>query len=176
MTEFEFRLHATGTQALTVELGFPLDEAGAVLRGWRDLSTKAPRPATFTAAIGNGLATVGYVWVDATSYVDLQRRDNKVAAHEVDDAEDGGRDQVHRQPLPRAHPPDRTARLMRGKDRRPSHGHGHEDNGGRDRSKYGASVAEERDQPLRALELEHVVQRVTEPVGPMSQAERAQHE
>ena len=70
VTEFEFALHPVGTAALVVELGFPVDAAGAVdvLRGWRDLSATSPRAATFTAGIttdesGRGLAVVGYVWV-----------------------------------------------------------------------------------------------------------------
>ena len=63
VTEFEFRLHDTGTQALSVEVDFPVDQAVTALRGWRDLSASAPREATFTAGIGGGVATLGYVWV-----------------------------------------------------------------------------------------------------------------
>ncbi len=63
VTEFEFRLHETGTQAVSVELDFPLDDAAAVLRGWRDLSTDAPREATFTAFVDDDRLIVGYVWV-----------------------------------------------------------------------------------------------------------------
>ncbi len=62
VTEFAFRLHDTGSNASSVEVDFPLDQAAAVLRGWRDLNATAPRQATFTADIENGLATVGYVW------------------------------------------------------------------------------------------------------------------
>src|SRR5918997_5538570 len=49
VTEFELRLHPVGTRALSVELDFPLEKAAAALRGWRDLSTGAPREATFVA-------------------------------------------------------------------------------------------------------------------------------
>ena len=63
VTEFEFRLHDTGTEALSVEVDFPVDQAVTALRGWRDLSASAPREATFTAGIGGGVVTLGYVWV-----------------------------------------------------------------------------------------------------------------
>ena len=63
VTEFEFRLHDIGTAALSVEVDFPLDQAVTAMRGWRDLSTSAPREATFTAGIGGGVVTLGYVWV-----------------------------------------------------------------------------------------------------------------
>jgi len=64
VTEFEFRLHPVGTQALVAEYAFPLEQALPVLRGWRDLNAEAPRQATFTADVGgDGLATVGFVWV-----------------------------------------------------------------------------------------------------------------
>lgn len=106
VTDFEFRLHPVGTRALVAELGFPLERALPVLRGWRDLNAEAPRQATFTASVGDdGLATVGFVWVGdpaggrellpalrslgrpATehvaemSYVDLQRRDDSTGGH-----------------------------------------------------------------------------------------------
>jgi FAD/FMN-containing dehydrogenase len=105
VTEFEFRLHPVGTQAVVVEYDFPIEEAEPVLRAWRDLSGSAPRAATFTAFIGQGLVTVGYVWVgepDAgrallpaldqlgrpavkrvvdMSYLDLQTRDDTVDGH-----------------------------------------------------------------------------------------------
>ena len=63
VTEFEFRLHDTGTRALSVEVDFPVDQAASALRGWRDLNATAPREATFTAGIGGGIVTLGYVWV-----------------------------------------------------------------------------------------------------------------
>jgi FAD/FMN-containing dehydrogenase len=76
VTEFEFRLHQTGCQALVAEFFFPIDEAPSVLRGWRDLNASAPRQATFTAAVGEFQASflpaelrgrpvvsVGFVWV-----------------------------------------------------------------------------------------------------------------
>ena len=63
VTEFEFRLHEIGTSALSVEIDFPADQAVTALRGWRDLSDTAPRKATFTAGIGGGVVTLGYVWV-----------------------------------------------------------------------------------------------------------------
>jgi FAD/FMN-containing dehydrogenase len=106
VTEFEFRLHAVGTRALSVELDFPVDEdAAGVLAGWRDLSATAPREATFAASIVGGIATVGFVWVGdpevgrqfATqleglgqpaaerivelSYVELQTREDSVEGH-----------------------------------------------------------------------------------------------
>ncbi|MGS0684952.1 FAD-binding oxidoreductase [Nakamurella sp. GG22] len=66
VTEFEFRLHDIGTRALSVEVDFPVDQAVSALRGWRDLAEGAPREATFTAGIGGGIATLGYVWVGET--------------------------------------------------------------------------------------------------------------
>ena len=107
VTEFEFGLHATGTQALSVELDFSLDRARDVLRTWRDLNTAAPREATFTAVLSAGITTVGFVWVgdpdvgrrhagelgvlgrpDAErivelSYVDLQRREDTIEKHAI---------------------------------------------------------------------------------------------
>ena len=105
VTEFEFRLHDVGTRALSVQLDFPVDRAAGVIAGWRDLSTTAPREATFAASVGGGIATVGFVWVgdpeagrrfatqleglgrpDAEriaelSYVDLQTREDSVEGH-----------------------------------------------------------------------------------------------
>src|SRR4051794_36337082 len=49
VTEFEFRLHDAGTESLSVEIDFPVDQAVTALRGWRDLNASAPREATFTA-------------------------------------------------------------------------------------------------------------------------------
>ena len=63
VTEFEFRLHETGTRALEVEVDFPVQQAASALRAWRDLNATAPREATFTAGIGGGVVTLGYVWV-----------------------------------------------------------------------------------------------------------------
>ncbi len=70
VTEFEFRLHATGIRALVVELRFPLEDAVEAMRGWRDLLATAPRQATLTARVsddpdrpGTPVATIGYVWV-----------------------------------------------------------------------------------------------------------------
>jgi FAD/FMN-containing dehydrogenase len=76
VTEFEFRLHATGTQALVADLFFAIEDAAPVLRGWRDLLASAPRRATGTAWVGESdapflapglrgrpLASVGFVWV-----------------------------------------------------------------------------------------------------------------
>ena len=63
VTEFEFQLHDVGTEALSVELAFPVAAAAGVLTGWRDLALAAPRSATFAASVAGGLATVGYVWV-----------------------------------------------------------------------------------------------------------------
>jgi hypothetical protein len=105
VTEFDFRLHDTGTQALSVEIDFPVDQAAGALRAWRELSESAPREATFTAGIGGGVVTLGYVWVGdpqvgetlvpavrslgrpsaervvPLSYVDLQTRDDVVDGH-----------------------------------------------------------------------------------------------
>ncbi|WP_053203494.1 FAD-binding oxidoreductase [Jiangella muralis] len=105
VTEFEFQLHATGTRAYVAELTYPLEQAAAVLRGWRDLSADAPRQATFAASMGRGLATVGYVWAGPTeraaellpplrslgvpvtenvgelSYVELQTREDSPEGH-----------------------------------------------------------------------------------------------
>ncbi|HEY3004438.1 MAG TPA: FAD-binding oxidoreductase [Kribbellaceae bacterium] len=71
VTEFEFQLHPVVTDALVVELYVGLDQAPALLRGWRDLSTDAPRQATFTAWVGSSgpaelegrpAAYAGLVW------------------------------------------------------------------------------------------------------------------
>jgi len=107
VTEFEFALHATGTQALSVELDFPMDRAGDALRTWRDISARAPREATYTAVVSGGIATAGFVWVgdpdagrqhaaqlgalglsDAErvvemSYVALQRREDTIEKHAI---------------------------------------------------------------------------------------------
>jgi FAD/FMN-containing dehydrogenase len=63
VTEFEFRLHRTGTRALAVELDFPVVEALVPMVRWRDLSATAPRQATYTATVIDGVATLGFVWV-----------------------------------------------------------------------------------------------------------------
>ena len=105
VTEFEFRLHDTGTRALAVELDFPTAEAAAALACWRDLALAGPRRATYTASASGGVVTLGFVWVgdpDAghehalglkalgapverrmveQSYVDLQRRDDTPQGH-----------------------------------------------------------------------------------------------
>ena len=105
VTEFEFRLHDTGTRALSVELDFPVAEARDAMARWRDLSADAPRRATYAATILGGLATLGFVWVGDPdegreharaletlgrplerrvvdlSYVDLQRREDTVEGH-----------------------------------------------------------------------------------------------
>jgi FAD/FMN-containing dehydrogenase len=105
VTEFEFRLHDTGTRSLAVELDFPVAEAAPALMRWRDLAQSGPRRATYTASISGGVATLGFVWVgepDAgheharmlevlgvpverrvveQSYVDLQRRDDSPQGH-----------------------------------------------------------------------------------------------
>ncbi|TMD97236.1 MAG: FAD-binding oxidoreductase [Chloroflexi bacterium] len=67
VTEFEFRLHPVGVQALLVDLVFDPAEARDALRGWRDLLADAPRAATLTASAttagGQPVVSVGYVWV-----------------------------------------------------------------------------------------------------------------
>ena len=75
VSEFEFRLHPVASRAHVVELFFGIESAAPVLRGWRDLSTIAPRAATFTAWVGESqspvlppewrdrpVANVGFVW------------------------------------------------------------------------------------------------------------------
>jgi FAD/FMN-containing dehydrogenase len=111
VTEFEFRLHPVGTQALLADFFFPLEDALPALRGWRDLNTTAPRRATFTALVGTAdslgrpLASVGFVWVGdpaegrrllpalralgrpvaervtELSYLELQRMDDTLEGH-----------------------------------------------------------------------------------------------
>jgi FAD/FMN-containing dehydrogenase len=105
VVEFEFRLHPVGTRALVAEYIFGPEHAAAALRGWRDLAADAPRPATFTASVRDGRATVGVVWVgdpqrgsqvatqldrlgkplsrrvSETSYLNLQRRDDTPQGH-----------------------------------------------------------------------------------------------
>jgi FAD/FMN-containing dehydrogenase len=107
VTEFVFRLHPVGTRALSVELDFPAEDGAAVLAGWRDLAPSAPRQATFTANVGGGVVTVGYVWVgdpdagrqlttrlrslgrpsaervEDLSYLELQTRDDSIEGHAV---------------------------------------------------------------------------------------------
>ena len=63
VTEFEFQLHATGTQTLTVELDFPAAEAAPAVACWRDLALAGPRRATYAASVSAGVATLGFVWV-----------------------------------------------------------------------------------------------------------------
>jgi FAD/FMN-containing dehydrogenase len=75
VTEFEFRLHPVAARAHVVELFFGIEDAAAVLRGWRDLNAIAPRAATFTAWVGQSpspvlppewrdrpVASAGFVW------------------------------------------------------------------------------------------------------------------
>jgi FAD/FMN-containing dehydrogenase len=109
VTEFEFRLHRTGTRTLVAEFDFRAEDAVPVLEGWRDLAAVAPREATFTADVGDGgggpIATVGFVWVGdpaqgrgllpamralgrpvaarvtTPSYLDLQQRDDSSGGH-----------------------------------------------------------------------------------------------
>ena len=105
VTEFEFRLPHTGTQALSVELDFAAGGAGEAFARWRDLSATAPRTATYAATLNGGVLTLGLVWVGdpeqgraharaieslgrpldrrivELSYVDLQRREDSSKAH-----------------------------------------------------------------------------------------------
>jgi hypothetical protein len=105
VTEFEFRLHPVGTQALLADFSFSLENAGQVLRGWRDLNSSAPREATFTASIVGEQVTIGFVWVgnplaarplltsiralgrpvservNEMSYIQLQTMDDNVEGH-----------------------------------------------------------------------------------------------
>ncbi len=109
VTEFELALHPTPNQALVVELFHPIDQAEAVLRGWRDLNARAPRNVTFAAWVGEldgtPVANAGFVWigdpgdarplldefralgkpaterVEPMSYLDLQTMDDNVQGH-----------------------------------------------------------------------------------------------
>jgi len=105
VTRFEFRLHETGTRALTAEWTYPLEQADRVLRGWRDLAEGVSRRATFDASLHGDQVTVGFVWVGVpdegrqllpalrslgrdgaelvrdVSYVDLQTRDDSPQGH-----------------------------------------------------------------------------------------------
>jgi FAD/FMN-containing dehydrogenase len=110
VTEFEFRLHPVARSAHVVELFFEIEDAPAVMRGWRDLNAIAPRAATFTAWVGDSpegrpVASVGFVWagepelerqllpalralgspirerIEELSYVDLQRMDDTLEGH-----------------------------------------------------------------------------------------------
>ena len=107
VTEFEFGLHRVEPWALTVELDFPVDRAAGVLTGWRELSARAPRQATFAATVNDGVVTVGFVWVGDPeagrrharelqslgkpteervvehTYVGLQSREDSIKGHEL---------------------------------------------------------------------------------------------
>lgn len=111
VTEFEFRLHRTGTRTLVAEFDFRAEDAVPVLEGWRDLNAVAPREASFSASVADGpagggpVATVGFVWVGdpergrrllpalralgrpvatritTPSYLELQSRDDSSGGH-----------------------------------------------------------------------------------------------
>lgn len=107
VTEFEFQLHDIGTQALSVELDFPIADATLAMAGWRDLAADAPRNATYAATVLRGIVTLGFVWVGdpangreyaraletlgrpteervvELSYLELQRRDDTVEGHAI---------------------------------------------------------------------------------------------
>lgn len=107
VTQFEFRLHDVGTRALDVQLDFPADDAASAAFRWRDLSADAPREATYTAHVHDGVASFGFVWVGdpdegrahaavldvlgtpaarritELSYLDLQTREDDTAGHAV---------------------------------------------------------------------------------------------
>jgi FAD/FMN-containing dehydrogenase len=67
VTQFELRLHPVAGRTLLARLGFALDDAVEVFRGWRDLCRSAPRQATFAASVGEldgrPVGSVGFVWV-----------------------------------------------------------------------------------------------------------------
>jgi FAD/FMN-containing dehydrogenase len=77
VTDFEFRLHHTGTEALVLDLYYHPRDAAPALQVWRDLIPHAPREATFTAWVGtagawpflppalrdSSLVSVGLVWI-----------------------------------------------------------------------------------------------------------------
>lgn len=108
VTEFEFRLHDVGTRALSVELDFPVGGAVPIVVRWRDLAVRAPRAATYTAGVHDGVVALGLVWVgdpqeglahaaelesalgtpagrrvEELSYLDLQTREDSTAGHAV---------------------------------------------------------------------------------------------
>jgi FAD/FMN-containing dehydrogenase len=112
VTEFEFRLHDVGTRALSVELDFPVGGAAPTVARWRDLAVLAPRAATYTAGVHDGVVALGLVWVgdpeeglahaaelesalatvpgtpvarrvEELSYLDLQTREDSTAGHAV---------------------------------------------------------------------------------------------
>ncbi|MFD6141764.1 FAD-binding oxidoreductase [Promicromonospora sp. NPDC060271] len=108
VTEFEFRLHDVGTRALSVELDFPVGGAVPTVARWRDLAAAAPRAATYTAGVHDGVVALGLVWVgdvaeglahaaelesalgtpvarrvEELSYLDLQTREDSTAGHAV---------------------------------------------------------------------------------------------
>ncbi|MFC8801509.1 FAD-binding oxidoreductase [Promicromonospora sp. NPDC057138] len=107
VTEFEFRLHDVGTRALSVELDFPVGDAAPAVARWRDLSALAPRAATYTAGVHDGVVALGFVWVgdpgegrahaagleslgapldrriEELSYLDLQTREDSERGHAV---------------------------------------------------------------------------------------------
>jgi FAD/FMN-containing dehydrogenase len=89
VTSFEFRLHQVGTRALVAEFTYPAEEGFAVLRGWRDLNSTAPRRATLTASIRGGDVTLGFVWVgdpaDATTLLAAFRDLGKVVAEDIEE-------------------------------------------------------------------------------------------
>ena len=78
VTEFEFRLHEIGTDALIIDYTFDIGEAGSAMRRWRDLlSNGVPQQATPLAWVGTmpnspdvepqlrnrTVASLGFVWV-----------------------------------------------------------------------------------------------------------------
>jgi FAD/FMN-containing dehydrogenase len=112
VTEFEFRLHDVGTRALSVELDFPVGGAAPTVARWCDLAARAPRAATYTAGVHDGVVALGLVWVgdpgeglahaaelesalstvpgmpvarrvEELSYLDLQTREDNTAGHAV---------------------------------------------------------------------------------------------
>ncbi|WP_448004566.1 FAD-binding oxidoreductase [Agromyces bauzanensis] len=63
VTEFEFALHPEPGRVISAEFRYPVAEAGAPMRRWRDASDAAPRQATWTAAIVEQVVSLGLVWV-----------------------------------------------------------------------------------------------------------------
>lgn len=63
VTEFEFSLHPEPGRAVTAEFHYPVAEATRPMRRWRDLSGTAPRQATYSATIADGVVALGLVWV-----------------------------------------------------------------------------------------------------------------
>jgi FAD/FMN-containing dehydrogenase len=63
VTEFEFTLHPEAGTAVAAEFHYAVAEAERPMRRWRDLSDTAPRQATYSATMTDGVVALGLVWV-----------------------------------------------------------------------------------------------------------------